>query len=70
MENKETKDLNNELDSFLDQEKKEETKSEITNEEVVITPNTGLVEHIEKKLKLADGRELLKEETAGGNCNL
>ncbi len=51
------KELKQELKTFL-QDKKSELKSD---EEVVIETKTGLIERVEKKLVLADGRQLLKE---------
>ncbi len=52
MEN--TDNLNNQLDSFLNPVNKNE-------EDIVITPKTGLIERVDKKLVTQDGRQLLRE---------
>ena len=49
------KKVNDELDSFLDENATNET-------EVVIIPKTGLVERIDKIFVTEDGRMLLREE--------
>lgn len=50
--------LMNGLDAFNTNESKRTTE---TNEKIVITSKTGLVERIEKKIVTQDGRELLNE---------
>jgi hypothetical protein len=50
----ETKNIND----FIEVENKE-------NEKVVITTKDGLVERIDKKLVVEDGRELIREVTYG-----
>ena len=53
--------LKTELDAYLGQPTpKAQPKSEV-EQEIVITPKTGLVERIEKKLVTPDGRILLTE---------
>lgn len=46
------------LDDFLNSEN-QETKNDVN--QVVIQPKTGLVERVDKKLIVEDGRELLRE---------
>lgn len=53
----ETKNIND----FIEVEKKEKEN----NEKVVITTKDGLVERIDKKLVVEDGRELIREVTYG-----
>ena len=53
-----TENLKNELDEFLG--KKVEPKKE-SSEEVLITEKSGLVERVEKKFIMSDGRELITE---------
>ena len=50
--------LKNELDEFLVNQPKKQTTSE---NEIVITPKTGLVEKIDRTLITPDGRTLLTE---------
>ena len=51
------KDLNKELDSFL-----EPTKAiDSSDAKVVISDKAGLFERVDKKLVLEDGRQLLNE---------
>lgn len=50
--------LKNELDEFLENQPKIKSKSE---NEIVITPRTGLVEKIDRTLITPDGRILLTE---------
>lgn len=64
--NNENKDLNNELDSFLDI-KKQVTPKVNNTDEVVITSRTGLIERVDKILVVSDGRQLLKEQLFEGN---
>jgi len=53
----ETKNIND----FIEVENKEKKD----NEKVVITTKDGLVERIDKKLVVEDGRELIREVTYG-----
>lgn len=55
----ETKNIND----FIEVENKEKLKKD--NEKVVITTKDGLVERIDKKLVVEDGRELIREVTYG-----
>jgi hypothetical protein len=54
----ETKNIND----FIEVEGQEDGK---TNEKVVITTKDGLVERIDKRLVVEDGRELIREITYG-----
>lgn len=50
------------IDNFIDDVENKEKKD---NEKVVITTKDGLVERIDKKLVVEDGRELIREITYG-----
>lgn len=67
---KNKKELKNELDSFLDEEVKNVENLTDSEDVEVIIPKTGLVERVEKTLIVQDGRQLLKEETYGGTHNI
>ena len=51
------------INDFIEVENKEKLKKD--NEKVVITTKDGLVERIDKKLVVEDGRELIREVTYG-----
>lgn len=51
------------INDFIEVENKEKGKKD--NEKVVITTKDGLVERIDKKLVVEDGRELIREVTYG-----
>jgi hypothetical protein len=53
-----TKNINDFIGEVENEEKKD-------NEKVVITTKDGLVERIDKKLVVEDGRELIREVTYG-----
>ena len=67
MKNIDKKTEEDALDLFLNDETKANNKK---SDEIVITPKTGLVERIERKLVVADGRQLLREETISGTHNI
>lgn len=52
------KDINNELDQFLDDENKSNDEAKITKK---IVKDKSITERIEKKILLEDGRQLLSE---------
>lgn len=49
------------IDDFIEVEKKEK----VNNEKVIITAKDGIIERIDKKLVVEDGRELIREVTYG-----
>lgn len=51
--------LKENLEKFLDKDK---ATSEVESKEILIQTKTGLVERVDKKLVLGDGRELLREQ--------
>jgi len=58
-DDKKKKELDEKLDSFLENEDQEDQEEQCEGEECIIKTDKSLVERINKKIVTQDGRELL-----------